>query len=171
MSQNWSELKCQAIVEIKTSHKTVKKIIKLKISHNCSEKSNCKKIFRKQALVQEQRQLQGRPPICEPGRQTQVISRIPQWYPQSFSDIISIWSQYISDPSSICLFFVKSNPEFRRSAPNQPSPWSNPIRQLDLTNWQTEHSATSTSTTYFFQVSKCKTERDFSTKKKDWKKE
>ena len=33
--------------------------------------------------------------------------------------------------------------EFPQEAPNQASPQSNPIRQLDLTNWQTEHSANS----------------------------
>ena len=124
--------------------------------------SKFQKTIRKRAIVQEQRQLQGRPPICEPGRQTQVISWISQWYPQSFSDILSIWSQYLSDPSIYewsllnLSFFVKPNSEFRRSAPNQPSPWSNPIRQLDLTNWQTEHSATSTSTSFKFSDAKQK---------------
>ena len=74
----------------------------------------------------------------------------------SISDL-NIWviPQYMSDPLTICLFWGKKS-EFRRSAPNQPSPWSNPIRQLDLTNWQTEHSATSFEN--FFQVFRCKIE-------------
>ena len=138
-------------------------MLRWKSHKNCwTQHFNNKKTIWKKVLVQEQRQLQGRPPICEPGRQTQVISWISQWYPQSLSDILSIWSQYLSDPSIYewsllnLSFFVKPNSEFRRSAPNQPSPWSNPIRQLDLTNWQTEHSATSFEN--FFQVFRCKIE-------------
>ena len=46
--------------------------------------------------------------------------------------------------------------EFPQEAPNQASPQSNPIRQLDLTNWQTEHSATSTSTSFKFSDAKQK---------------
>ena len=133
-----------------------KKLFRWKSHKNCwTQNFNNKKTIWKKVLVQEQRQLQGRPPICEPGRQTQVISWISQWYPQYLISI-SEWSLNIWVIPSQFVFFEGKKSEFRRSAPNQPSPWSNPIRQLDLTNWQTEHSATSFEN--FFQVFRCKIE-------------
>ena len=87
-----------------------------------------------------------------------LIVIITQWFSDSFP--LNLFKSYAEKPCVMWLWFDeivkhvmwqdlmrlwKIHFEFPGLARNQPwsHPWSNPIRQLDLTNWQTEHSATS----------------------------
>ena len=82
------------------------------------------------------------------------------YHPVSDSFPLNLFKSYAEKPCVMWLWFDeivkhvmwqdlmrlwKIHFEFPGLARNQPwsHPWSNPIRQLDLTNWQTEHSATS----------------------------
>ena len=80
------------------------------------------------------------------------------YFSESFSKFVFYLWSYTTHPNQVnpfpslwCILKICGNLselveihfEFPQEAPNQASPQSNPIRQLDLTNWQTEHSANS----------------------------